>query len=123
MKSKVIDSCRYVYEMTVEKIMEFVEFIKFEVGRSSEHQSNLVEIYKIKHNHLKKDFVQTFLKARQKNVVPDRYRIEIIADYTPGEENIIGEVLLMRKNKLIEKAQLITKSDVPESEKLIYWEF
>jgi hypothetical protein len=109
--------------MTVEKIMEFVEFIKFEVGRSSEYQSNLVEIYKIKHNHLEKDFVQTFLKARQKNVVTDRYRIEIIADYTPGEENIIGEVLLMRKNKLIEKAQLITKSDVPESEKLIYWEF
>lgn len=123
MKTKVINSCRYVYEMIVEKIMEFIEFVRFEVGRSDKYQSSLVEIYKIKNSHLNKDYVQTFLKARQKNVLPDMYKIEIITDYTPGDECIIGEVLLMRKSKLIDKAQLITKSNVPDSEKLIYWKF
>ena len=33
MRGKVINNCRYVYEMFVEKIMEFTEFVKFEFRR------------------------------------------------------------------------------------------
>ena len=101
MKTKVINNCRHVYEMIAEKIMEFIEFIRFEVGRSDKYQSSLVEIYKIKINHLNKDYVHTFLKARQNNIAPNRYKIEIVTDYTPDEESIIGEVILMRKNKIL----------------------
>ncbi len=123
MKSKVINNCRYVYGMFVEKIMEFVEFMKFEIGRKNEYRSNLVEIYRIKERYLKSDFVLEFLKQRQKAVGPDRYKIKIENGYTGGDENVIGEVVLMRKNKLIEKAQLLTKANLPDSEKLVYWRF
>ena len=123
MKSKVINNCRYVYGMFVEKIMEFVEFMKFEIGRKNEYRSNLVEIYRIKEIYLKSDFVLEFLKQRQKAVGPDRYKIKIENGYTGGDENVIGEVVLIRKNKLIEKAQLLTKANLPDSEKLVYWRF
>lgn len=123
MRSKVINNCRYVYDMLVEKIMECAEFLKFEIGRKNEYKSNLVEIYKIKEKHLNNDFVKEFLKERKKSIAPDRYKIEIVADNTPGNEETIGEVILMRKNKLIEKAQLLTNPNVPDAEKLVYWKF
>ena len=123
MRSKVINNCRYVYEMFVEKIMEFTEFLKFEIGRTDEYKSNLVEIYKIKTEYLKKDFVQEFLKERQKAVAPNRYKIEIKADDTENKDDVVGKVELMRRKKLIEKAELITKPNLPDGEKLIYWRF
>ena len=123
MKSKVINNCRYVYEMFVEKIMELAEFIKFEFRRKGEYKSNLVEIYKIKEQYLASEFVQDFLKGRQKSIGPNRYKIEITTDPTPAEGNTIGEVMLMRKNRIIDKAQLITNSEVPDKEKLVYWKF
>lgn len=123
MRGKVINNCRYVYEMFVEKIMEFTEFIKFEFSRQNKYQSNLVEIYKIKEKYLDNDFVKEFLKGREKSIGPNRYKIEVIADPTPADGNIIGEVMLMRKKKMIEKATLITNIDVPDKEKLVYWKF
>ena len=123
MKGKVINNCRYVYGMLVEKIMELTEFLKFEIGRTNEYKSNLVETYRIKERYINNSFVQEFLKERQKTVGPDRYRIETIIDHTPGDEEIVGEVTLMRKNRLIEKALLITKPSAPDAEKLVYWRF
>lgn len=123
MKSKVIENCRYVYEIFIEKIMEFTEFLRYAFKRTDGYRSSLVEIYKIKERYTDKEFVKEFLKERQKTVGPDRYRIEITTDYTPDIEEIIGEVILMRKNKVIEKAQLITKPNIPSAEKLIYWRF
>ena len=123
MKSKVINNCRNVYEVVIEKIMEFKEFLKYEFRRSKGYKSNLVEIYRIKERYINDDFVTQFLNERQKNIGPDRYRIEIIIDKTQGEEETVGEVMLMRKKRLIEKAELITKPNVPNSEKLIYWKF
>lgn len=123
MRGKVINNCRYVYETLVEKIMEFTEFIKFEFSRQNKYQSNLVEIYKIKEKYLDNDFVKEFLKGREKSIGPNRYKIEVIADPTPADGNIIGEVMLMRKKKMIEKATLITNIDVPDKEKLVYWKF
>ena len=123
MRSKVINNCRYVYEMLAEKIMELTEFLKFEFGKSDEYKSNLVEIYKIKEKYLESGFVKEFLKERQKVIGPDRYRIEIVIDTTPGEPEEIGEVMLMRKSRLIDKAQLTTNTNVPENERLVYWKF
>ena len=109
MRSKVINNCRYVYEMLAEKIMEFTEFIKFEIGRKEKYQSNLVEIYRIKEKYLDKDFVNAFLRERKKNIGPNRYKIKIVPDPTPADEEVIGEVVLMRKNKVIEKKQVVLK--------------
>ena len=123
MRSKVINNCRYVYEVFIEKIMEFTEFLKCKIRLTDKYKSNLVEIYKIKERYTNKEFVKEFIKERQKTVGPDRYKIEITTDYTPDSEEVIGEVILMRKNKVIEKAQLVTKPNIPSADKLIYWRF
>lgn len=123
MRSKVIKNCRYVYEMFIEKFMEFANYIKIVFRQNDEYQSNLVEIYKIKERYINNDFVKGFLKERQKSIAPDRYKIEITVDHIPGNEEVIGEVMLMRKNKLIEKAELVTNPNVPDTEKLVYWKF
>lgn len=123
MRSKVMNNCRYVYEVFIEKIMEFTEFLKCKIRLTDKYKSNLVEIYKIKERYTNKEFVKEFIKERQKTVGPDRYKIEITTDYTPDSEEVIGEVILMRKNKVIEKAQLVTKPNIPSADKLIYWRF
>lgn len=123
MKSRIINNCRYVYAVLVERIMEFAEYIKFKLKRGDEYRSNLVEIYNIKEKKINEKYVQEFLRERAKCVGPDRYRIEIRADRSPGDEETVGEVLLMRKSKLIEKATLVTKKNTPDSEKLIYWKY
>jgi hypothetical protein len=73
--------------------------------------------------YLDKDFVNAFLREREKNIGPNRYKIKIVPDPTPADEEVIGEVVLMRKNKVIEKATLITRTNIPDAEKLIYWKF
>ena len=118
-----MNNCRYVYEVFIEKIMEFTEFLKCKIRLTEKYKSNLVEIYKIKERYTNKEFVKEFIKERQKTVGPDRYKIEITTDYTPDSEEVIGEVILMRKNKVIEKAQLVTKPNIPSADKLIYWKF
>ena len=123
MKSRVINKCKYVYEVLIEKIMEFTEHLKYKFRRTDEYKSNLVEIYNIKEKHLNKEHVQAFLRERKKATAPNRYKIEVRIDKTPGNDDIIGEVTLMRKNKLIEKATLITKKNTPDPDKLIYGQY
>lgn len=123
MKSRVISNCRYVYAMFVEKIMEFTEYLRFKLKREKGNRSALVEIYMIKERYINEEHVQSLLNERKKTVGPDRYKIEIRIDRTPDEEEVIGEVILMRKNKEIERATLITKKNIPDSEKLIYWKY
>lgn len=123
MKSRIINNCKYVYAVLVERIMGFAEYIRFKLKRRDEYKSNLVEIYKIRQKFINEKFVQEFLKEREKTVGPNRYRIEIRIDCTAGDEETIGEVLLMRKSRLIEKATLVIKKNIPDSDKLIYWKY
>lgn len=123
MKSRVISNCRYVYGMLAEKIMELVEYLRFLFRRENGYRSNLVEIYSIKEKYINEEYVRCFLEERKKAVSPDRYRIEIRIDRIPDDEEIIGEVLLMRKEKEIERATLVIKKNIPDEDKLIYWKY
>ncbi len=123
MKSRVINNCRHLYVMFLEKIMELWEYLKLKLKHKNSNRSDLVEIYSIKEGYINEEYVQNFLKGRIKTVGPDRYRIEVRIDKNCDEEEVIGEVTLMRKNKELEKATLITKRNIPKTEKLIYWRF
>lgn len=123
MKSKVISNCKHVYEILIEKIMEFTDYLKFKFKRQDEYRSNLVEVYNISKKYINEEFVQEFLKERQKCVGPNRYKIEIRTYDNEESEEKIGEVVLSRKKKIIEKATLVIKRNIPDSEKLIYWKF
>ena len=123
MKGKVINNCRYVYGMLVEKIIELTDFLKFKLRRTNEYRSNLVEIYNISKEYIDKEYVQEFLKERQKCVGPNRYRIEIRTYDNENSEEVIGRVTLMRKSKIIDNATLVIKRNIPDSEKLIYWKY
>lgn len=121
MRSKIIRNCRYVYSMLVEKVMEYLEYFKYKFKWWNEGKRNLVERYRIKTQYINEIFVQDFLKERKKRIENYGYRIEILIENTKGNEDSIGEVELMRKNKLIERAELITRNDVPVNERLVYW--
>ncbi|MBO7229849.1 MAG: hypothetical protein J6V20_00340 [Bacteroidaceae bacterium] len=123
MKSKVISNCKHVYEILIEKIMEFTDYLKFKFKRQDEYRSNLVEVYNISKKYINEEYVQEFLKERQKCVGPNRYKIEIRTYDNEESEEKIGEVVLSRKKKIIEKATLVIKRNIPDSEKLIYWKF
>lgn len=123
MKSRVISNCKHVYEMLLEKILELTDFLKFKLRRTNEYRSNLVEIYNISKEYIDKEYVQEFLKERQKCVGPNRYRIEIRTYDNENSEEVIGEVTLMRKSKIIDNATLVIKRNIPDSEKLIYWKY
>ena len=123
MKSKVISNCKHVYEILIEKIMEFTDYLKFKFKRQDEYRSNLVEVYNISKKYINEEYVQEFLKERQKCVGPNRYKIEVRTYDNEESEEKIGEVVLSRKKKIIEKATLVIKRNIPDSEKLIYWKF
>lgn len=116
-------NCKYVFRAMQEKFMEWIHTLQLWSRNGKEYKSNLVEVYKIKREHINEDFVKEFLKERQRAVAPKKYRIEIIVDDTSAEENVIGSVTLLRKKKIIEHATLVTKKNDRESEKLIYWRF
>ena len=123
MKSKVISNCKHLYEILIEKIMEFTDYLKFKFKRQDEYRSNLVEVYNISKKYINEEYVQEFLKERQKCVGPNRYKKEIRTYDNEESEEKIGEVVLSRKKKIIEKATLVIKRNIPDSEKLIYWKF
>ena len=81
--------------------------------------------YKARQKSYYRRYISLKLKQLRLNAyqVPRRYKIEIITDATPAEGNTIGEVMLMRKNRMIDKAQLLTNLEVPDKEKLVYWKF
>lgn len=114
---------KYVFKVTQERLMEWLTHLWYKFRGSGAYKSKLVEVYKIKKRFMDEDFVKEFLKERKKAVAPGRYRIEIVTDETPGDDETIGSVTLMRKKKVIDKATLVTKKYDRESEKLIYWKF
>lgn len=121
MNYRLTNYCRCVYEVLAEKIMEWYECLRFKLCNKEEQFSRLNEVYRIKEYYMDEDFVKDFIKARKKSVGPGGYRITVTVDRKPSDKEIIGEVLLMRKKRIIERATLITRPEIPEKERLIYW--
>jgi hypothetical protein len=106
----------------LEKILELAEHLKYKLKWRRYYASNLIEIYHINRRFINEDFVQDFLKQREKIIKGNRYKMSVRESSLENGENIIGEVRLYRKKKFIHKATLITKGEECNS-KLIYWKF
>lgn len=124
MKSSVIDKWKNVYEVFSEKCMELIEHIRFKLKFRKEYCSSLVEEYAIKRRYIKEDFVQQFLKEREKTIKEGRYKMVIKEeDFANDREDIVGYVTLLSRKKIIERATLVTKPGCRENERLVYWNF
>lgn len=109
----------------VEKIMEQGESIYRSFTRKEITRSNLVETYTIIESESTKEYVQNFLKERARIAKLNRYGIAIYISNASNETNQseIGKVQLCRMGKCIDEAQLITKDNENDKEKIIYWKF
>lgn len=124
MKSSVIDKWKNVYEVFTEKCMELIEHIRFKLKFRKEYCSSLVEEYTIKKRFIKEDFVQLFLKEREKIIKEGRYKMVIREDdFTNDREEVVGYVKLLSRKRFVHGATLVTKLDCKENERLVYWEF
>jgi DNA-binding LacI/PurR family transcriptional regulator len=122
MKSRVLSYCKGYCEVLLEKILEWAEHLKYRVKWKRSHTSNLIEVYCIDRRFINENFVQDFLREREKIIRNNRYRMSIRETEQGSEENVIGEVRLYRKKTFIHKATLITKSGETKN-RLIYWDF
>lgn len=122
MKNKVLSNCLTHYEVLQEKILEWAEHLKYKLKWKRNYSSNLIEVYYIDKRFMNEDFVQEFLKQREKIIKGNRYQMNIIESSFNNEKNVIGEVKLFRKKTFIHKASLVIK-DGETKNRLIYWNF
>ena len=122
MKIKVLSNCSNHFEVLQEKILEWVEHLKYKLRRRRSYSSNLVEVYCIDKKFIDEDFVKDFLKQREIIIKNNRYRMSIIESTYNNDENMIGEVKLYRNKTFIHKAALVIKKEETQN-RLIYWKF
>lgn len=123
MRGRIVSKTRFVCDFIAEKVLEWVEYLFHLFKRRTVWTSNLTESYHIYKKQRNKAFVEDFLNERKRVLNINRYKMEIKTVDEDCDTNTIGQVLLLRKNKLICQATLKTKeSDSPDC-KLIYWSF
>lgn len=123
MRGRIVSKTRFICDFIAEKVLEWAEYLFHLFKRRTVWTSNLTESYHIYEKHRNKAFVEDFLKERKRVLNINKYKMEIKTVDEDCDTNTIGEVLLLRKNKLICRATLKTKeSDSPDC-KLIYWSF
>lgn len=124
MRSRIIIKCNFWLEVFAEKIMEWLEFLRYKARNRKEYSSSLVEVYTIYKRWKEHEFVKEFLSARTQAIKGNRYGMVInTVENNSSSEEEIGKVALYRKKKLIQEAKLIIKKGAKEYEKLIYWKF
>ena len=124
MKSRATRKEGHMFDIIIEKCLEWWEHLFYTITRGGrEWKSNLVEAYHIYSDKKEAPYVQEYLEARKKALLPSKYQIKIEEIAGKSDKNIVGTASLYRKKRLISRATLKTKeSDSPEH-KLIYWEF
>ena len=127
MRSRVIVKCREWVVYYYEKIMEWLQSIKYHIIPRKRKKNSLVEEYHIYEHYAGEPFTRDFLEERTRKAITNRYGIKINTT-CQDEENesnkdnttAIGKVRLMRNRTLIDEATLVIKNG---EKNLIYWKF
>lgn len=127
MRSRVIVKCREWVVYYYEKIMEWLQSIKYHIIPRKRKKNSLVEEYHIYERYAGEPFTRDFLEERTRKAITNRYGIKINTT-CQDEENgndmdnttAIGKVRLMRNRTLIDEATLVIKNG---EKNLIYWKF
>lgn len=127
MRSRVIVKCREWVVYYYEKIMEWLQSIKYHIIPRKRKKNSLVEEYHIYEHYAGEPFTRDFLEERTRKAITNRYGIKINTTYQDEENEsnmdnttAIGKVRLMRNRTLIDEATLVIKNG---EKNLIYWKF
>lgn len=127
MRSRVIVKCREWVVYYYEKIMEWLQSIKYHIIPRKRKKNSLVEEYHIYEHYAGEPFTRDFLEERTRKAITNRYGIKIntTCQDEENESNMdnttaIGKVRLMRDRTLIDEATLVIKNG---EKNLIYWKF
>lgn len=127
MRSRVIVKCREWVVYYYEKIMEWLQSIKYHIIPRKRKKNSLVEEYHIYEHYAGEPFTRDFLEERTRKAITNRYGIKIntTCQDEENESNMdnttaIGKVRLMRNRTLIDEATLVIKNG---EKNLIYWKF
>lgn len=126
MRSRALNKCRNLVEVTAERVMEFLHSLHSRCITSRSWKRNIVEQYTIFEPYTQQQFVSEFLNGRARNIMQHNYSMEVKsgekeeADSIKGEETI-GKVKLYRKQQLIDEAMLVIKP--ADGNNIIYWKF
>ena len=110
--------CDYI----VEKCMEWIVHLYNSITLSETWTSNLSEKYCIYKEYMGKEFVRRFLDERERILKRNRYRMRIEILCEQGEPDIVGKVILCRKEKAIHQATLKVRNG-NGNEGMIFWSF
>ena len=111
--------------IVVEKFMEWCHHLYHIATGGRKAKSHLTEEYIIGEEYSNKPFVKEFLNERARNIMLNRYKMEIRSTNEQLCSNkgtvAIGKARLKRNNTLVDEATLVIKRG--EKDKIIYWQF
>ena len=123
MKEKELIKKASLSERIVEKILEWIEYLRYGIfRRDNAWCSHLVEYYCIHRNYYELEFVKEFLEERKKILGKNNHRMVITVIPDDSDPCIVGKVLLYNKSKYIHEATLKIRKPLTGNN-IIFWSF
>ena len=123
MKEKELIKKTSLSERIVEKILEWIEYLRYGIfRRDNAWCSHLVEYYCIHRNYYELEFVKEFLEERKKILGKNNHRMVINVIPDDSDPCIVGKVLLYNKSKYIHEATLKIRKPLTGNN-IIFWSF
>ena len=123
MKEKELIKKASLSERIVEKILEWIEYLRYGIfRRDNAWCSHLVEYYCIHRNYYELEFVKEFIEERKKILGKNNHRMVINVIPDDSDPCIVGKVLLYNKSKYIHEATLKIRKPLTGNN-IIFWSF
>ena len=116
------ETIKKLYEYIIEKCMEWIVYLYNSLTVQEKWTSNLSEHYHIYKEYIGNEFVKTFLDERENILKRNRYRMKIEVLCEKAEPDVVGKVILCRKEKAIHQATLKVRHS-NGNEGIIFWSF
>lgn len=123
MKARTFKRPKDLIGYLCEKFYEWKELLINLLRTKDKSPTHINELYSIKQEYMKAEFVNSFLKERIRLAGVNRYRISIDYNYSSEIEKEIGSVKLVCRGREIDRATLIIGPETGIGDRLIFWSF
>lgn len=123
MKARTFKRPEDLIDYLYEKFFKWKEVLTDLLRTKDKSSTHINELYSIKQEYMKAEFVNSFLKERIRLAGMNRYRISIDYAYSSEREKEIGNVRLICRGREIDRATLITGPETGNGDRLIFWSF